>query len=454
MKILWFLPTHGDSRYLGTTQGRARRRLRLLQADRHRRRQPGLRRRADPHRPLLRRLVGAGGEPDRRDAAAEVPGRAAPGAGAADAVGAHGGHLRPAVRRAAARQPGHRRRPERTGRRRPVPRPRRALRSSRPSSSASGARCCARSTTARASISTASTCSVKGAKLLYPPMQQAVSAGVLRRLVRSRARTRGRAGRHLPDLGRAARRRGRRRWPTCARAPRKHGRTLQFGIRLHVIVRETEDEAWRAAAELIVAPRRRRPSPRAQAKFAQMDSVGQRRMAALHRAASTSATSARAWRSRPTCGPASAWCAAVPARRWWAAPSRWPRASRSTRSWASTTSSSPATRTWKKRTASPNWCSRCCRWSCSASCRGRALTGPFGEIVANHYRARAAAPAEHAEGRACHVEPTPRRRPELPPGGSRAAALGAAAAADRRLADRLDAAAGCRRACCPSRWRC
>ena len=26
MKILWFIPTHGDSRYLGTTQGRARRR--------------------------------------------------------------------------------------------------------------------------------------------------------------------------------------------------------------------------------------------------------------------------------------------------------------------------------------------------------------------------------------------------------------------------------------------
>ncbi|WP_296945311.1 FMNH2-dependent alkanesulfonate monooxygenase [uncultured Massilia sp.] len=65
-----------------------------------------------------------------------------------------------------------------------------------------------------------------------------------------------------------------------ARAAR-HGRTLRFGIRLHVIVRETNEEAWRAADELIkhldddvIA--------RAQAAFARMDSVGQQRMAALH----------------------------------------------------------------------------------------------------------------------------------------------------------------------------
>lgn len=30
----------------------------------------------------------------------------------------------------------------------------------------------------------------------------------------------------------------------------KHGRTVKFGIRLHVIVRETEDQAWQAAEEL------------------------------------------------------------------------------------------------------------------------------------------------------------------------------------------------------------
>ncbi len=66
-----------------------------------------------------------------------------------------------------------------------------------------------------------------------------------------------------------------------ARAAR-HGRTLQYGIRLHVIVRETEDEAWRAAAEL-VSELDEATVAAAQAKFSQMDSVGQRRMAELHR---------------------------------------------------------------------------------------------------------------------------------------------------------------------------
>ncbi len=65
-----------------------------------------------------------------------------------------------------------------------------------------------------------------------------------------------------------------------ARAAAK-GRRLNYGIRLHVIVRETNEEAWAAANDLIqyldddtIAA--------AQKKFAQMDSVGQQRMAALH----------------------------------------------------------------------------------------------------------------------------------------------------------------------------
>ncbi len=66
-----------------------------------------------------------------------------------------------------------------------------------------------------------------------------------------------------------------------ARAARR-GRELQFGIRLHIIVRETEDEAWRAAAKL-VSHLDERTVAAAQARFAQMDSVGQRRMAELHR---------------------------------------------------------------------------------------------------------------------------------------------------------------------------
>lgn len=59
------------------------------------------------------------------------------------------------------------------------------------------------------------------------------------------------------------------------------GRQLNYGIRLHVIVRETTEQAWQAAEELIqyiddasIAA--------AQKKFKQMDSVGQRRMTELH----------------------------------------------------------------------------------------------------------------------------------------------------------------------------
>jgi alkanesulfonate monooxygenase len=61
----------------------------------------------------------------------------------------------------------------------------------------------------------------------------------------------------------------------------RYGRTLSFGIRLHVIVRETEDQAWRAAGELI-SHLDDTTVQRAQATFSRMDSEGQRRMAALH----------------------------------------------------------------------------------------------------------------------------------------------------------------------------
>jgi len=61
----------------------------------------------------------------------------------------------------------------------------------------------------------------------------------------------------------------------------KQGRTLRFGIRLHVVVRETNEEAWRAADELITHVDDA-VIERAQAAFSKMDSVGQRRMAALH----------------------------------------------------------------------------------------------------------------------------------------------------------------------------
>jgi len=61
----------------------------------------------------------------------------------------------------------------------------------------------------------------------------------------------------------------------------EHGRTVRFGIRLHVIVRETEREAW-AAADSLISRLDDSTIAQAQAAFARMDSEGQRRMAALH----------------------------------------------------------------------------------------------------------------------------------------------------------------------------
>ncbi|WP_085315774.1 FMNH2-dependent alkanesulfonate monooxygenase [Derxia lacustris] len=65
-------------------------------------------------------------------------------------------------------------------------------------------------------------------------------------------------------------------------AAAKHGRTVRFGIRLHVIVRETEAEAW-ADAERLISKLDDKTVAAAQAAFAKMDSVGQQRMAELHK---------------------------------------------------------------------------------------------------------------------------------------------------------------------------
>ena len=68
---------------------------------------------------------------------------------------------------------------------------------------------------------------------------------------------------------------------TVRKLAEARGRKVTFGIRLHVIVRETTEEAWDAADALIryldddtIAA--------AQKVFSRMDSEGQRRMAALH----------------------------------------------------------------------------------------------------------------------------------------------------------------------------
>ncbi|MBK0003317.1 MULTISPECIES: FMNH2-dependent alkanesulfonate monooxygenase [Erwiniaceae] len=61
----------------------------------------------------------------------------------------------------------------------------------------------------------------------------------------------------------------------------QRGRQLDYGIRLHVIVRETEEEAW-AAADKLIAHLDDDTIASAQKIFARMDSTGQARMSALH----------------------------------------------------------------------------------------------------------------------------------------------------------------------------
>jgi alkanesulfonate monooxygenase len=61
----------------------------------------------------------------------------------------------------------------------------------------------------------------------------------------------------------------------------QQGRTVRFGIRMHVIVRETTQKAWDAANELIQYLDDETIAS-AQKRFAQSESEGQRRMAQLH----------------------------------------------------------------------------------------------------------------------------------------------------------------------------
>ena len=98
------------------------------------------------------------------------------------------------------------------------------------------------------------------------------------------------------------------------------GRKLRFGLRVHLIVRETEAEAWTAAEQLIsrlsddtIARAQQRMLGR------EMDSRG-----ATSARSPCTRVGATGWRSVRTCGPGSGWCAMAPAWPWSAArsPSR------------------------------------------------------------------------------------------------------------------------------------
>jgi alkanesulfonate monooxygenase len=61
----------------------------------------------------------------------------------------------------------------------------------------------------------------------------------------------------------------------------EEGRTLRFGIRLHVITRANEADAW-AEADRLLSTMSKEDIEKAQANFARTQSVGQQRMTALH----------------------------------------------------------------------------------------------------------------------------------------------------------------------------
>ncbi|MDQ0041128.1 FMNH2-dependent alkanesulfonate monooxygenase [Variovorax boronicumulans] len=122
--------------------------------------------------------------------------------------------------------------------------------------------------------------SVKGAKLLYPPVQMPYppvwfggSSAAAHDLAAEQVDAYLTWGEPPAEVAKKIA-------DVRARAE-KQGRRVEFGIRLHVIVRETEDAAWKAAEELISRVDDDTVI-RAQAAFARMDSEGQRRMAALH----------------------------------------------------------------------------------------------------------------------------------------------------------------------------
>lgn len=122
--------------------------------------------------------------------------------------------------------------------------------------------------------------SVKGAKLLYPPVQKPYppvyfggSSPAAHDLAAEQVDAYLTWGEPPAEVAKKVA-------DVRARAA-KFGRTVKFGIRLHVIVRETDDEAWRAA-ESLISRLDDDTVIRAQAAFSRMDSEGQRRMAALH----------------------------------------------------------------------------------------------------------------------------------------------------------------------------
>ena len=121
---------------------------------------------------------------------------------------------------------------------------------------------------------------VKGAKLFFPPLQQphppvyfGGSSEAAHELAAEQVDTYLTWGEPPAEVAKKV--------ADVRERAAKHGRTVKFGIRLHVIVRETDAEAW-AAADALISKLDDDTVIRAQNAFSKMDSEGQRRMAALH----------------------------------------------------------------------------------------------------------------------------------------------------------------------------
>ncbi|NUA30654.1 FMNH2-dependent alkanesulfonate monooxygenase [Cupriavidus basilensis] len=121
---------------------------------------------------------------------------------------------------------------------------------------------------------------VKGAKVLFPPLQRphppvyfGGSSAAAHELAAEQVDTYLTWGEPPAEVARKL--------ADVRQRAARHGRSVKFGIRLHVIVRETEDEAW-AAADQLISKLDDATVARAQAVIGKMDSEGQRRMAALH----------------------------------------------------------------------------------------------------------------------------------------------------------------------------
>lgn len=122
---------------------------------------------------------------------------------------------------------------------------------------------------------------VKGGKLMFPPVQKPYpplwfggSSPIAQQIAASHVDVYLTWGETPQEVAQKI--------ATVRQLAEQQGRTLRFGIRLHVIVRETESEAWDAANELIKYVDEDAIAA-AQKVYARLDSEGQRRMTQLHK---------------------------------------------------------------------------------------------------------------------------------------------------------------------------